>query len=242
MSYPTYLMHYSDELCHHGIKGQKWGERRYQYEDGSLTPEGKKRYLNSDGTLNKKGEKVLKKIYSKGNYSSLNSYNERIKNRKDAIPKFERDLKDIEKNGMKSKYFRRYYDNWIDYDDYDYDKHEPDEADLKEIKTRIRDTISAAKYDIKTDNQSIKNFKSELKKYGLDDVKISDVDNEKIMQAVRDKRATKAFFKTVGLSLLLASPAYGLIIGATEAKLQRMPDRPDWYGYDFDDYDKKDKK
>lgn len=29
---------------HHGIKGQKWGVRRYQYADGSLTPQGKKRY------------------------------------------------------------------------------------------------------------------------------------------------------------------------------------------------------
>lgn len=33
-----------EELYHHGIKGQKWGVRRYQYSDGSLTPAGKKRY------------------------------------------------------------------------------------------------------------------------------------------------------------------------------------------------------
>lgn len=31
-------------LCHHGIKGMKWGIRRYQNSDGSLTNEGKKRY------------------------------------------------------------------------------------------------------------------------------------------------------------------------------------------------------
>ena len=35
------------ELYHHGIKGMKWGVRRYQNLDGSLTTAGKKRY--SDG-------------------------------------------------------------------------------------------------------------------------------------------------------------------------------------------------
>ena len=34
----------STELMHYGIKGQKWGVRRYQNKDGSLTAAGKKRY------------------------------------------------------------------------------------------------------------------------------------------------------------------------------------------------------
>jgi hypothetical protein len=33
----------SNELYHHGVKGQKWGVRRFQNEDGSLTSEGKRR-------------------------------------------------------------------------------------------------------------------------------------------------------------------------------------------------------
>ena len=35
---------YQNELYHHGVKGMKWGVRRYQNKDGSLTAAGKKRY------------------------------------------------------------------------------------------------------------------------------------------------------------------------------------------------------
>lgn len=39
----------SDELYHYGIKGQKWGTRRYQNADGSYTDEGKRRYGRGSG-------------------------------------------------------------------------------------------------------------------------------------------------------------------------------------------------
>lgn len=34
----------SNELTHHGIKDKKWGLRRFQNPDGSLTPAGRERY------------------------------------------------------------------------------------------------------------------------------------------------------------------------------------------------------
>lgn len=38
----------NNELQHHGIKGQKWGVRRFQKSDGSLTNEGRRRYSSDD--------------------------------------------------------------------------------------------------------------------------------------------------------------------------------------------------
>lgn len=38
------------ELYHWGIKGMKWGIRRFQNKDGSLTPAGRKRYEDGDGS------------------------------------------------------------------------------------------------------------------------------------------------------------------------------------------------
>lgn len=43
-------------LQHHGIKGQKWGVRRYQNADGSLTSDGKKRYGSGDSSTSKNSE------------------------------------------------------------------------------------------------------------------------------------------------------------------------------------------
>lgn len=69
----------SDYLQHHGILGQKWGVRRFQNKDGSLTPAGKK------------------KLYGKGADGGYESHRSRLKRSMDAA-KYE---KDIAKNQKK---------------------------------------------------------------------------------------------------------------------------------------------
>lgn len=58
-------------LAHHGIKGQKWGIRRYENPDGTLTEAGKKRYgsglytkNNAKKLLGNAGRKAAARRYS----------------------------------------------------------------------------------------------------------------------------------------------------------------------------------
>jgi len=64
-------------LMHHGIKGQKWGVRKYQNQDGSLTPEGRKRY----GVIGAIKAKRQKKKEMKEAYKKLTNYEIEVGNK-----------------------------------------------------------------------------------------------------------------------------------------------------------------
>ena len=52
----------NNELYHHGIKNMKWGIRRFQNKEGSLTPAGKKRYDKEVAKLKAEKKKLRNEI------------------------------------------------------------------------------------------------------------------------------------------------------------------------------------
>lgn len=84
---------HNNELMHHGILGQKWGIRRFQNSDGTLTQEGRQRYRK---------------------------YLEKEKEYTDSAKEVSNKIKDLKRNGIKSETFKnaKYGDGYI----YDYDE------------------------------------------------------------------------------------------------------------------------
>ncbi len=97
--------YWDEELCHFGIKGMKWGVRRYENADGTLTPAGKARYAkyteSADHAMYRETKK--KSVESLSN-KELQAYNQRanlerefLKNKKNAssIKRGEETLKTV---------------------------------------------------------------------------------------------------------------------------------------------------
>lgn len=130
-------------LVHHGIKGQRWGIRRFQNADGSLTNAGKKRYAYREQDINK--------------YTTENdSY-------KQTLAKRESELQDLNKNGVNSKTWEKGYDNPdfdLGKDTYDAWGYSSEEEGMNGLKEVIKDDINIYRDFIDTNNDRINNIKS----------------------------------------------------------------------------------
>ena len=83
-----------DEIKHHGIKGQKWGVRRYQNEDGSLTAAGKKRYGTSENF-----ERQYPADKKKSDMAAIGSSRDAVRGAKEV----NRNLREVEKEKSSKK-------------------------------------------------------------------------------------------------------------------------------------------
>lgn len=103
-------LNYSTELCHHGILGQRWGIRRYQNPDGSLTEAGRKKYgynldVNNTDRQNvakiRLGEAKRRLDYSKLNGSS-NTRKAELQGRVRTAKRLVKDAKRYDKGALRA--------------------------------------------------------------------------------------------------------------------------------------------
>lgn len=90
---------YSDELQHWGIRGMRWGNRRYQYKDGTLTPAGKKRYNKEVEKLKKETAKVKEEEKIAANRKKTQSKIDKLEAKKQELEERKKALKDNAKKG-----------------------------------------------------------------------------------------------------------------------------------------------
>ena len=67
-----------EELCHYGTKGMRWGIRRYQNPDGSLTPAGRKRLEKADIKWAKKKTDKITAQAKKASQKELDAYGKEL--------------------------------------------------------------------------------------------------------------------------------------------------------------------
>ena len=86
-------------LYHHGIKGQRWGIRRFQNKDGSLNKSGKKRYdvdietaKNKYNIAKRNTKEAIKEYYKRSSDNSTAAYNKSLKDKKYAKEKLKDEI------------------------------------------------------------------------------------------------------------------------------------------------------
>lgn len=137
---------HTDELYHYGITGMKWGVRRFQRKNGTLTSAGKKRY--TDKAISEyrksydKSERLSNKAYEKEREAKA-AYKMLGKNR------VERVMNAIKNDTPEAKKYSRLYDEMIE----SYDIADKSWAETKDLYSKtgsgfISRALNNIKYDI----------------------------------------------------------------------------------------------
>lgn len=145
-----------NELWHHGIKGQEWGVRRFQNEDGTLTAAGKDRYLK--GEAYSKEKKVLAEQHEEKLLDKKsNAHVKQVKNKLNELKK----KFDLDDDGKAT-------------DDTDRDYYTPEEIQKAENEYKTMSQFIKDDYDEIRKQADAKATQDLIKKYGSES--ISDIE------------------------------------------------------------------
>lgn len=159
------MIYYGKELYHHGILGQKWGQRRWQNEDGTLTPAGREHYGYGEARAKlhdaKAAYKNARKNYSKAVDNAV--YN------KVGLPRVNLTKKSREAQKLRNQEIVRTAEEAI----------------------RARDAYKSAKQEYKNVKKDQKNSKLNEKEYGNNSFKNKEIYEERRRSILNDNTLTR---------------------------------------------------